>query len=148
MATTSKGSAGATGDSYKLPSLDDLQQFVERFNLPGLDVGALVEWQRKDLEALAEAQRQAFEGLKAVVQRRNEILQESLAQWQEATKGAVGADALAKQSEAVQRGVEKAIESFGELAALESEAHGKSWKVLQDRLQENMANLQKLLQPK
>jgi len=66
---------------------------------------ALVEWQRKDMEALAEANRQASEGIKALVERRNEILQETLAPWQAALKDATSTDAISKQAEAVRQGV-------------------------------------------
>ncbi|MNL52691.1 hypothetical protein D3C87_1758870 [compost metagenome] len=59
-----------------------------------------------------------------------------------------GKDAPAKQTESAQQGVQQAIENFRELAAMEAKTRNNSWKVVQDRLQENMADLQKLLQPK
>ncbi len=149
MATSKKPAAAATDTpAFSLPSMEDLKKLTERFQLPGVDVGALVDWQRKDLETLAEAHRQSYEGIKAVMERRNEILRETLAQWQEALTQAPGQDAMAKQSEAATRGVQQAIENFRELSEMEAEARNKAWKVLQDRLQENMANLQALLQPK
>ena len=42
----------------------------------------------------------------------------------------------------------QAIANFRELAEMEAQSRGKAWKVLQDRFQENVANLQKLLKPK
>jgi len=131
-----------------LPSLADLGKLVEKFKLPGIDVNAIVESQRKDMEALAEANRQAYEGIKALAQRRNEILQEALVQWQEAMKDATGKDALSKRAEMAKQGVQQAIANFRELAEMEAQSRGKAWKVLQDRFQENVANLQKLLKPK
>jgi hypothetical protein len=148
MASDKKPAGAASIPTFDLPSLDDLGKLIERFQLPGVDVDALVEWQRKDMEALAEAQRQAYEGIRALVEKRSEILQETLAQWQEALKGVAGKDALAKQSEAARQGVQQAIDHFRELSELEAQARGNSWKVVQVRLQENMANLQKLLLPK
>lgn len=131
-----------------IPGFGDLTKLMEQFKLPGVDVNAIIESQRKDMEALAEANRQAYEGIRALAERRSEILQESLAQWQEALKGSTGTDVLAKQSEAAQQGVQQALANFQELAGMEAESRGKAWKVLQDRFQENLANLQKLLQPK
>ncbi len=87
-------------------------------------------------------------GVTALVERRNEILQETLAQWQAAIKDATGADGLARQAEAAKAGVEKALANFSELSELEAQARNNTWKVVQDRLQENLGNLQKLLQPK
>lgn len=131
-----------------MPWLDDLKKLVEKFQLPGIDVAALVDWQRRDMEALAEANRQASEGIKALVERRNEILQETLAQWQSAVKDATSIDGMSKQADAVRQGVEKAVANFRELSQMEAQARNNAWKVVQDRMQENMASLQKLLQPK
>jgi phasin family protein len=131
-----------------LPSMDDLTKMFERFKVPGLDMSALVDSQRKDLEALAEANRQAYEGIKALAQRRSELLQEALQQWQEAMKDATGKDALQKGADRAKKAVQKAIEDYRELAEMEADARKKAWKVLQDRFQENVANLQKMLRPK
>ena len=128
--------------------LGDLGKMVDKFKVPGIDLAAIVESQRKDMEALAEANRQAYEGIKALAQRRNEILQESLAEWQETMKNAGGKDALAKGAAKAKKGVEQAIANFKELADMEAQARSKAWKVVQDRFQENLANLQKLLRPK
>ena len=146
METDNKQPTGA--DANAMPWLNDLKKLIEKFQLPGVDVAALVEWQRKDMEALAEANRQASEGIKALVERRNEILQETLAQWQAALKDATSTDAMSKQAEAVRQGVQQAIANFRELSEMEAQARSNAWKVVQDRLQENLANLQKLLQPK
>ncbi|NGX97733.1 MAG: phasin family protein [Candidatus Afipia apatlaquensis] len=146
MEADSKQSANP--GAIAMPWLDDLKKLVERFQLPGIDVAALVEWQRKDMEALAEANRQASEGIKALVERRNEILQETLAQWQSAVKDATGIDGMSKQAEAVRQGVEKAVANLRQLSQMEAQTRNNAWKVVQDRMQENMASLQKLLQPR
>ena len=131
-----------------IPSLDDLGQLIRKYQLPGIDVAAIVEAQRKDMEALTEANRLAFEGIKTLAERRTEILKESLAQWQAALQGASGEGGIAKVTEAVKQGVQQAATHFKELAELEAQTRGEAWKVMQDRFQENVANLQKLLQPK
>ncbi len=148
--TTAKtASAGAAAKrSPGLPSLGDLGKLLGRLKLPGVDVAAIVESQRKDMEALAEANRQAYEGIKALAQRRNEILRSALVEWQEAMKDATGKDALSKNADRAKQGVKKAIESFRELAEMEAESRRKAWKVVQDRFQENLANLQSLLKAK
>ena len=72
------------------------KKLADKYQLPGVNVEALVDWQRKDMEALAEANRQAFEGMKALIDRRNQILQETLAQWQSTVKDASSAKAASK----------------------------------------------------
>lgn len=146
METDSKQSTNPGASA--MPWLDDLKKLVEKFQLPGIDVAALVDWQRRDMETLAEANRQASEGIKALVERRNEILQETLAQWQSAVKDATSSDVMSKQAEAVKQGVEKAVANFRELSEIEAQARNNAWTIVQQRMQENMVNLQKLLQPK
>ena len=143
-ATSSDGGAAKTGANL----FGDLGKLAEKIKLPGVDIAAIVESQRKDMEALAEANKQAYEGIKALAQRRNEILQEALVEWQEAMKDATGKDALAKNAERAKRGVQQAIANFKELADMEAKSRSKAWKIVQDRFQDNLANLQKLLQPK
>ena len=146
METESKQSTGT--DASAMPWLENLKKLTDKYQLPGVNIEALVDWQRKDMEALAEANRQAVEGIKALIERRNEILQETLAQWQATVKDATSAEAMSKQAEAVKQGVEKAVANFRELSELEAQARNNAWKVVQERIQENLGNLQKLLQPK
>ena len=61
---------------------------------------------------------------------------------------AVATDAMSKRAEMAKKGVQQAIANFRELAEMEAQSRSKAWKVLQDRFQENVANLQKLLKPK
>ncbi len=146
MESDSKPPAGV--DAGAMPWLDDLKKLIDRFQLPGVDVAALIDWQRKDMEAIAEANRQAYEGIKALVERRSEILQETLAEWQAAVKDATGTNAVSRQADTAKQGFEKAVANFRELSQMEAQARTNAWKVLQDRMQENLGNLQKLLQPK
>ena len=143
---TSNQSTGT--DSTSTPWLEDIKKLTEKFQLPGVDVAALVDWQRKDMETLVEANRQAYEGVRALIERRNEILQETLAQFQAAVKDATSSEAIAKQAEAGKQGVQQVLANIRELAEMEAQSRNNAWKVVQDRMQENLANLQKLLQPK
>lgn len=134
--------------SIRLPSFGDVGKLIGKLKLPGVDIAAIVESQRKDMEALAEANRQAYEGIKALATRRNEILQDALVEWQEAMKDATGKDALTKQAAHAREGVQKAIDNIRELADMEAQSRNKAWKVVQDRFEENLGNLKKLLQSK
>ncbi|HZC95487.1 MAG TPA: phasin family protein [Bradyrhizobium sp.] len=146
MATDSRQSTGP--DATAFPGFEDLKKLIEKFQLPSVDIDALIDWQRKDLEALTEANRQASEGIKALVERRNDILREVLSEWQAAVKDAMSTEAMSKRAEVAQQGIQKAIANFRELAEMETQARNNAWKVVQERMQENMSNLQKLLQPK
>jgi phasin family protein len=146
METDSRQTSGA--DAGAFPGFEDLKKLIEKFQLPSVDIDALIDWQRRDMEALTEANRQASEGIKALVERRNEILRETLSEWQAAIKDATSAEAMSKRAEAATQGMQRAITNFRELSEMEAQARNNAWKVVQERMQENMANLQKLLQPK
>jgi phasin family protein len=135
-------------DASVFPGIEDLKKLIDKIQLPSVDIDALIDWQRRDMEALTEANRQTSEGLKALVEHRNEILRESLAEWQAAVKDATSAEAITKRADAAKQGVQKAIANFRELSEMEAQAPNNAWKIVQDRMQENMATLQKLLQPK
>ena len=145
--TDETGKAGGAGMD-PLRWLDDLKQMAEKYRLPGIDIAALTEWQRKDMEALVEANKQASEGIRALIERRNEILRDAFAQWQGAMKDVANPDALTRQADVAKQNVEKAMANFRELTQLEAQARTNAWRVLQDRMQQNLANLQKLLTPK
>jgi phasin family protein len=146
--TPAKTSGASAKRSTGLPSLGDLGKLLGRLELPGIDVKAIVDYQRKDMEALVEANRQAYEGIKALAKRRNEMLREALVDLREAMKDAGGKDMISKNTERARQGVKQAIENFRELAEMEAESRRKAWKVLQDRFQENLASLQGLLKSK
>ena len=149
MVTKKKPAAADTGTPKATASpFGDIGKIIEKFKVPGIDLAAIANSQRKDMEALAEANRVAYEGIRALAQRRNEILMESLQEWQDAMKDASGKGALAKQAELAKTGVQKAIENFRELAEMEAATRSQAWKVVQSRFEENLANLQKLLKPK
>lgn len=151
MATSSKSksSAGA-GDfsAFKMPGFENVSKMMEQFKLPGVDMSALVEWQRKDFEALAEANREAFEGYKTLFERRNEMFKDALGKWQQSLASAASPSAMAKRTEAAREDVQKAVDDFRELVDLEAQARKRAWKVVQDRMQENLSQLQNLMQPK
>ena len=49
---------------------------------------------------------------------------------------------------AAQRGLQQTLESLRELAEMDARTLSESWQVVQARVNENVANLQKLMTPK
>jgi phasin family protein len=146
--TVRKTAVAAPAAKAKSPPLGDLGKMLGKIKLPGIDIAAIVESQRKDMEALAEANRQAYEGIKALSERRNQMLKEAFTNWQQAMKGARGTELITKQVELARQGVQDAVANVRELARMEAKSRKEAWKVVQDRFEENLAQLKKLLQPK
>ena len=67
------------------------------------------------------------------------------ADWQAQMKQSMDKDALAKQSAAMQRSMNKAMKDFRELMALEVKTRADTWKLVQQRMQDNMAHLKDMM---
>ncbi len=131
-----------------VPGLGELSQMLESFKMPGFDMAAIAEAQRKDMEALAEASRLSYEGFVALAERRNELVAESLAEFQEAMAAATEPDALSRQTALAKERFERAMANMRELAEMEAETRNKAWNVVKDRFLENQAALMSMFKPK
>lgn len=139
-----EASAGPSAKSGELASkaFADINSMLENLKVPGIDLTAIADMHRKDMEALAEANRQAVEGMRALAERHNEILKESLAEWRDAMSNST---LPADVTQRVTRDVQRALSNVRELAAIEAETRTNAWKVVQDRFKANMEDLGALL---
>jgi hypothetical protein len=76
--------------SNGMPPFVDITKILEQFKLPGMDINAILEARRKDVEALTQANQIAYESMQALAQREAEILQQTMAEWQGAMAGMAG----------------------------------------------------------
>jgi phasin family protein len=120
-----------TVDQFLNPSkiAEDLVSRLKSLAIPGVDVGAVMATQRKNIEALANASRSALDSAHAVGKRQAEILQETMSQTTQSleTLGKAGSpvDIAAKQVELMREGFDKALGNMRELAEMVSKAqHG------------------------
>ena len=129
----------------------DVTKILEQFKVPGIDINAIVEARRKDIEALTQANQIAYESMQALAKREAEILQQTMAEWQ----GAMTSMAGKSPAEMAARGTELATQAFGralvnmrELAEIASKSQAQSYELLNRRFQENLEDLRKMMQPK
>src|SRR5215471_14377187 len=120
----------------------DVSHLLQQFNVPGVDVGAIMESRRKDIEALMSANRQAYEGMQLLGQRQAEMLREAMAEWQAAANDMMspqdpGAGA-AKQAELGKQAFEKALANMRELAEMATQSQTRAWEVVNRRFHENL----------
>ena len=132
MAEQSKGEG--TGFSFQTPGYD-FTTMLQQFKIPGVDFAQVVERERKNIEALTEANRVAFEGWQNLVRRQGEVLQESM-------KRAV---AESQQPNALKSGVEIATQAFQsalgnmrELAETAVKGQGEAFETIRKRVGENI----------
>ena len=123
-------------------------KMMDQFRIPGVDLQAIVDGRRKDIEAVVQANRVAFQGMQALVQRQTEILQQTMSEWQKAAQGMIGKDpgaALGSQAELATQAFEKALANMRELAERAIKAQSEAYEVIKHRVQENMEELRSAL---
>jgi phasin family protein len=131
---TEKGTAGET-------PVFDFTKLMSQFRLPGVDFAALVDRERKNIEALAKANRIAFEGWQRLVRRQAEILQETM---KEVVANAGQQDAIKKRADLAKEGFEKALANMRELAEMATKSQKEAFDVVRKRIEENVEAIRNL----
>jgi phasin family protein len=122
---------------------------ISQFKLPGIDVSALLESRRKDIEALAQANTAAFSAMQSLAHKQVDILRTTLTEAQSlvgrlSTLGTQPANA----GEVVQQALHKALVDMQDLADTAYRAQSDSVAVVTKRVAEHVEELKALLQPK
>jgi len=98
----------------------DIVKLLEQYRLPGIDIAAIIEMRRKDIEALMTANRVALEGAQSAGQKQVELLRGTLDQLssliQQATASGSMTEKTTKTGELVQQVLQRALENMRELA--------------------------------
>jgi phasin family protein len=118
----------------------DMSKVFDGFRFGGFDVQAMAESQRRNLEALTQANQLAIEGVRALVQRQGEIAREvveeastALREW---TQPGAPEDRLAKSLDAAKLAFEKSIANARELNELGGKASADVFGVIAKRVSE------------
>ena len=127
---TEKGGAGET-------PFFDFTKLMSQFRLPGVDFAALVDRERKNIEALAEANRIAFEGWQHLVRRQAEILQETMKK----VVADAGQEDAKKRADLAKEGFEKALANMRELAEITTQSQKEAFDVVRKRIEENVEGI-------
>lgn len=123
---------------------DDMMRAFSEFRMPGMpDMQAMMEAQRRNIEALSHANKVALEGAQAVARRNMEILQQSMTEMASAMTSMMSpegapADKAAKQAEMMKAGYERAMANMREIADLIQRSNGEALEVLNKRFAEAM----------
>jgi hypothetical protein len=126
----------------------DFNKFLEQFKVPGVDLSALIESGRKDFEALAEANKAAYQGLQALARKQGEVLTEAMQKVQEAAKQATGLAADAKSADVAREAYRKTLAHMKEMAEIVRHSNAEAMTRLADRAIEHLQELKKTIQPK
>ncbi|MGC1954930.1 MAG: TIGR01841 family phasin [Gammaproteobacteria bacterium] len=124
---------------------DELTKAFAGVELPGVNVSSVLETQRKNVEALSQANRRAFETAQAMLDRQMEMLKEAVtaASWAlsdlSATKSPT--KAATKQGELLKQLVERALSNLREMTDIVTKANEDALKTIRKRVEESIKEI-------
>ena len=122
--------------NFSIPGVD-MSKMFGNFSMPNVDMKAVMDSQRKNMEALTAANKVALEGMQAVFKRQAEIIKQSIEESTAATKsmtnGGSPQDAVAKQTDLTKAAFEKALTNARELSEIVTRANGEAVDLLNKR---------------
>ena len=121
--------------------LPDFAKLLENYKVPGVDFSALVEREKKNIEALTKANKIAFEGWQALVRRQSEILEETM---KEAIANARKQTAAEHRMEFAKQGFQKSLDHMRELAEMATKSQKEAIEVVRKRVDENIKHFKNL----
>ena len=127
----------------------DVKKMIEQLKMPGVDMTALVDARRKDIEALVAANAAAFEAMQALGRKQTEMMAQAMQGMQAAAKSAAGSvgDSV-KQTEVARKAFEKTLADMKELAEMARASQADALAHLTKRGGEHLQEIKKLMQPK
>jgi len=126
----------------------DFTKFIEQFKVPGVDVSTIIESGRKDLEALAEANKAAYQGLQALARKQGEVLTEAMQKIQDAAKHATGMASDAKTADVAREAYKRTLAHMKEMAEIVRSSNAEAMTKVADRAIAHLQDLKKMIQPK
>jgi len=116
----------------------DFSKAFAGFTLPGFDVEAVLASQRKNIEALTQANQLAVEGVQAVARRQAEIAREAIdeasAVLREIVQPTAPEERAAKNAELLKQTFERGLANTRELTLMLAKANTEAFDVVAKRL--------------
>ena len=129
----------------------DIRKMLEQMKLPGVDVNAIVEAQRKNIEALTLANQQTYQDMQAFAARQSEVVQKAAVELQGAMRNMAGkspAEAAQVGMDFTQRAVQGALANMLDLAQAAQRSQAQAMEEANRRFQEYIEGLRKMLPPR
>jgi phasin family protein len=127
----------------------DMQKLLGDFKFPGIDYESMLSSQRRNIEALTQANQLAVEGLQAVAKRQAEILRQTMEETNRAMQALFSSaspeERMAKQTDIVKSAFERAIANMKELAELVTKSNAEAFQVVNQRVTESLDELKQAI---
>jgi phasin family protein len=126
----------------------DVMKMFEQFKVPGVDMSALLDSRRKDIEAIVEANRTAYDSMQALARKQAEMLNQAMQNIQEAAKRLSNGTSLSdptKHAEVARNACVKALEDMKDLAEISRRSQAEAMASITRRATEHMEEIRKML---
>lgn len=128
--------------------VEEFTKMAGQYQIPGVDVQALVDAQRRNIEALTAANRAAFEGAQALAARQTEIITESVDSMKSAlealSKSGPTPQAAAQQVSLLKDAYEKTLKDSRELAEIVAKTNKDAAETINKRISEGLEEIRQL----
>lgn len=143
MSKNATDNTSATGSN----PFGDLTKMFEQFKVPGVDMSAIADARRKDIEALTEANKAVYEGMQALASKQAEMFKQAMEGIQGAAGSAVS-EGSAKRAELARQAYEKTLADMKDLAEIARKSQADAMTSITQRATQHMEELKKMMQPK
>lgn len=131
----------------------DLTKMMGDVKIPGFDMQAIMDAQRKNIEALNAANQAAVQGMQAVAQRQAEILSQTINEVSTIAQQLANAstnpqELTTKQAEIARKAFEQALANARELAEIVSKSNTEAFAIINKRVTESLQELKSLVATK
>ena len=129
----------------------DVTAMMAQFKMPGIDMAAIVEARRKDIQALVDANTASMASMQALASKQTEMLSEAMQGMQDAAKSLVGGGGstdMGKQGEVIRQGFEKTLAHMKELADMAQQAQTEAMAKITQRASSQMEEIKAMVKPK
>ena len=130
----------------------NLDELLKQFKVPGVDVNAIIESRRKDMDAVIAANQATAAAMQQVAKKQTEILAQALQAAQDnalkLAKGVGGVIDPMKQAELTRKAYEKALADIKEVGEIAQKAQTTAMTGITARAQQSAQELTQLMQPK
>ncbi|WP_142848268.1 phasin family protein [Telmatospirillum sp. J64-1] len=129
--------------------MNEMNKMLGDFKVPGVDVESVLSSQRKNVEAVAAANKLALEGMQAVLKRQAEILRQTVDEvstvGKSLTEAGTPQDKAAKQTELVKEAFERTLANMRELSEMVAKSNSEAFDLLNKRFTQNLDELREML---
>jgi phasin family protein len=133
-----KATATSANPWKNIPAALDVRRLIDKMDLPHVDLKSMVEARRRDIDALMEANREAYQALESLGKRQQEILNASLAAFQDNTRDVIATQGIGQKAtrsaQHAQKAFTQALSDMRELAQMAVASNRHVLAVLNERM--------------